>query len=182
MRKKYCILNSNFLKLFFGLSLLLYLVVLCWVLFFQVGNTDRDTYFVNPDDHMLPFHSTYDMLKKAFTYRYTPHGGEFRDIFLVNILGNLVLLLPWGFLAPLVFSKLNNVKRIAISGFLISFSAEVIQYYFSLGIADVDDLIYNTIGVIVGYYLLQVTIYFLIKIKAVPLNQLSNEKLNQKNV
>ena len=175
-------MNSKFLKLFFGISLLLYLVVLCWVLFFQVGTTDRDTYFVNPDDHILPFHSTYDMLKKAFTYRYTPHGSEFRNIFLVNILGNLVLLMPWGFLAPLVIRKLNNIKRVAISGFLISFTAEAIQYYFSLGIADVDDLIYNTIGVIVGYYLLQVTLYFLVKVKALPLNYLPDEKLNRRNI
>ncbi|MGV3587892.1 MAG: VanZ family protein [Adhaeribacter sp.] len=175
-------LNNYQLKIFFAISLCLYLVALVWVLFFQVGTTDRDTYFVNPDDHMLPFHSTFEMFKKYFTYRYTPHGGEFRDIFLMNILGNLVLLMPWGFLAPLVFSKLNTLKKVAISGFLISFSAEVIQFVFTLGIADVDDLMYNTVGAIAGYYVLQITKYLLWKAKAISLDNLHDEKLNRKGI
>lgn len=175
------ILNNNLFKLIFRFSLFIYLLLLCWVLFFQVGNTDRNTYFINPDDHLVPFHSTYDMLKKAFTYRYTPHGGEFQEIVLVNIIGNLVLLLPWGFIAPLVFSKLNNIKRIALSGFLISFAAEVIQYFFSLGIADVDDLIYNTIGTVIGFYLLQISSYFLFKFFTLPLNSLGNQKFNRES-
>ncbi|GEO04020.1 hypothetical protein AAE02nite_16840 [Adhaeribacter aerolatus] len=175
------VLDNNFLKYFFRASLCIYLVVLCWVLFFQVGTTDRDTYFVNPDDHLLPFHSTIEMLKKAFAYRYAPHGDQFRDIFLINIMGNLVLLLPWGFLAPLVLGKLHNVKRVAISGFLISFSAEVIQFTFSLGIADVDDLIYNTIGAVMGFYLLQIAKYMLFKMTDLPLNRLSNKEYNQKS-
>jgi glycopeptide antibiotics resistance protein len=156
-------------------------VALCWVLFFQVGETDRASYFDNPDDHLLPFHSTFGMFKNAFTYRYTAHGGEFRNIFLMNVLGNLVLLLPWGVLAPLAFKKLNGVKWIALSGFLISFSAEIIQYIFSIGIFDIDDLIFNTLGAIIGFYLLQITKYLFFKLVATPHQVLGNEKLDRNN-
>ena len=173
---------NKYSKVFFLLALGLYLIILCWILFFQIGNTDRESYFVNPDDHLLPFNSTYNMLKNAFTYRFTSHGQEFRNIFLVNILGNLVLLFPWGFLAPLVFKKLNGVLSVALSGFFISFSAEVIQFAFSLGVFDIDDLMFNTIGAVLGLYGLMFTKYFLWKIKTASINNLQDKQLKRDDI
>lgn len=103
------------------------------------------------------------MLKNAHTYRNTARGGEFLDILLVNIMGNLVLLLPWGILAPLVIKRLRHLRGVAISGFLISLTAEVLQFSFKLGVFDIDDLMYNTIGAVAGFYLLKVAKYFLWK-------------------
>lgn len=174
-------MDNKYWKFFLKFSLGSYLVILGWVLFFQIGTTDRDSYFVNPDDHFLPFSSTYNMLKNAFTYRFTPQGGQFQKIFLINVLGNLVLLLPWGFLAPLVFKKLNNFLKIALSGFCISFAAEVTQYIFSLGIFDIDDLMFNTVGAVVGFYVLVVVKYLIWQVNARPVDNLSQDKLKRNN-
>lgn len=164
------------IKVFLRIALAGYFFALGWILFYQVGATDRKAYFDNPDDHLLPFHTTYNMFYKAVTQRNTAHGEELRDILLVNILGNLVLLLPWGMLAPLVFNKLNQVKGVALSGFLISLTAEVLQFSFSLGVFDIDDLMYNTIGAVFGFYLLKATKYFLWKNNLGSLNVPKNDK------
>ncbi|MCY8053333.1 VanZ family protein [Bacillus inaquosorum] len=76
-----------------------------------------------------------------------------------SIGGNLILLLPVGLLFPLLFKKLNNVKRILLTGFIISLFIELAQLSISVYIRsvyrsfDVDDLILNTLGTVIGYWL-----------------------------
>ncbi|MFT3947782.1 MAG: VanZ family protein [Agriterribacter sp.] len=69
----------------------------------------------------------------------------------INIIGNIALLIPIGFLLPLVYNKMNWKKTLvfAISAGL---SIEVMQVVFNVGIFDIDDIILNALGVIIGYW------------------------------
>jgi glycopeptide antibiotics resistance protein len=68
----------------------------------------------------------------------------------VNLVGNVALLVPVGFLLPLVYPYVSWRKMLAVAvlcGLLIEVSQAVLQ----IGIFDIDDVILNALGVMVGY-------------------------------
>ena len=68
------------------------------------------------------------------------------------------MFIPSGIILPVVYKKLNNLAKVVAAGALISLSIEVIQLPFGSRATDIDDLILNTIGVMIGY-----EIYSLVK-------------------
>ncbi|WP_333852223.1 VanZ family protein [Epilithonimonas sp.] len=67
-----------------------------------------------------------------------------------NILGNIILFVPYGFLG-IIYPKLNQFKWLLLSFFLIINIVEFSQFYFKRGYADVDDVILNTFGALIGF-------------------------------
>ena len=65
---------------------------------------------------------------------------------------NVVMFLPFGFLIPLLCPENRNVFRIALGGLVFSLLIEASQIL-SLRGTDVDDLIMNTLGAVLGYFL-----------------------------
>ena len=74
-----------------------------------------------------------------------------RRIAAVNLLGNLVMFLPLGFLPAMVFPLLRRWSRILIAAAAVVIAAETVQYFTLRGSADIDDLILNLIGAAVGF-------------------------------
>ena len=58
---------------------------------------------------------------------------------------------PTGIVTPLIYQNINTLKKVALTGFLISLTIEIIQLPFAVRASDVDDLILNTAGCLVGY-------------------------------
>lgn len=73
-----------------------------------------------------------------------------RDL-LLNIIGNCAMFIPTGILTPILYKNRNNFFKVVTTGFLISLAIEIIQLPFAVRCSDVDDLILNTIGTIIGY-------------------------------
>ncbi|WP_276088085.1 VanZ family protein [Pedobacter sp. JY14-1] len=69
----------------------------------------------------------------------------------INLIGNIILLIPMGLLLPLVFPKLNWKKTIVLAA-AIGFSIEGIQVLLQVGIFDIDDVILNGLGIVAGYW------------------------------
>ncbi len=69
----------------------------------------------------------------------------------LNILGNIILLVPVGFLWPFVFTK-TNWKQIIIVAILGCLLIEGTQAFLHIGIFDIDDVILNAIGIIIGFW------------------------------
>lgn len=70
----------------------------------------------------------------------------------LNIIGNIAFLIPIGFLLPFVFVRIDWKKSLALailSGMLI----ELTQVVLHLGIFDIDDVILNGLGVMVGFWM-----------------------------
>lgn len=72
---------------------------------------------------------------------------------LEQIIYNIVLFIPLGFLLPKSMSKIKwNIKKIVLSGLFMIFIVEGLEYltgrYF-----DIDDFIINSVGVIAGYFM-----------------------------
>lgn len=71
------------------------------------------------------------------------------DILLKNTLGNIAIFIPMGILIP-ALRKSSDAKKTIVIGFLTSLGIEIFQYIFALGAMDIDDLILNTLGVVLG--------------------------------
>ena len=73
------------------------------------------------------------------------------DSIVWNLLGNLILYLPFGGFLPLIFSKLRSFKKTICISLAVIFLAELSQMLFIYGRFDVDDIILNTSGAAIGY-------------------------------
>ena len=73
-----------------------------------------------------------------------------RDL-LLNIFGNTAMFIPSGIILPIIYKKLDNFWKVAAAGAMISLCIEILQLPFSGRASDVDDLILNTAGVMIGY-------------------------------
>lgn len=73
-----------------------------------------------------------------------------------NLLGNVILFIPFGLLFPLCFGKGKGFFKITCYTFLLSFFAELWQVVFKVGIFDVDDILLNVLGGIIGFLLYRI--------------------------
>jgi glycopeptide antibiotics resistance protein len=71
-------------------------------------------------------------------------------IAMVNLLGNIIPFMPIGFLAPLVLRSFSWQKALAL-GVFTGLGCEVMEVIFRVGIFDIDDVILNALGVVLGY-------------------------------
>lgn len=82
----------------------------------------------------------------------------------INIIGNIVVFVPLGILIPLVSLRVRSFKAAAILGAITSLSIEVLQFLFAEGRRmDIDDLILNTLGAIIGWGIFKLIIFLLRK-------------------
>ncbi|QKE74226.1 VanZ family protein [Arthrobacter citreus] len=77
------------------------------------------------------------------------------DIRVSNLAGNIIGFMPFGFILPLILKKYFNFKSILKATFILSLTYEILQLALELGSFDVDDLILNTLGGILGYFVLK---------------------------
>jgi Glycopeptide antibiotics resistance protein len=70
-----------------------------------------------------------------------------------QVIGNLVMLLPLGIYIPLLFPGLSGFFRIFIICLFVSISIELMQLITSVRSTDIDDVILNTSGAVIGYVL-----------------------------
>ena len=64
--------------------------------------------------------------------------------------GNIVWFIPFGFMLPKMLKKCNFIT-VALSGFLFSLLIEILQLVLKKGICEIDDLILNVLGTMIGY-------------------------------
>ncbi|KAA0784055.1 hypothetical protein COM04_21450 [Bacillus wiedmannii] len=97
-----------------------------------------------------------------------------------NVGGNILLLMPLGFLAPIIWDKFKKIKNTILLGLAISISIELLQLIESLfsswiRITDIDDVICNVIGSIVGYFIYKITLMLASKFNIQVLNKTNSK-------
>ena len=75
--------------------------------------------------------------------------------FFINIIGNVLGFMPYGFFLPLVIDERRKGGVVCVSGCLMSFCVECIQLVTQVGSFDVDDILLNSLGTILGYCILE---------------------------
>ena len=98
-----------------------------------------------PFDSALAFPPRLNLVPFAEFFTY----GSSRDT-LVNILGNCAMFVPTGIVLPIVYPKLDSFAKVVGAGALLSLVIEIVQLPFHTRVTDVNDLMLNTAGVIIG--------------------------------
>jgi len=98
------------------------------------------------DDNLVPFQTLAIYLRNL--------GSEF---WLRNLFGNLALLLPLGLLGPIALPALDRWWRVALLAFLVSTAIELTQLAVPDRSADIDDVLVNVAGALIGYVLFLAT-------------------------
>jgi len=74
-----------------------------------------------------------------------------RSIPFRNLAGNVVLFIPWGIYIPFLFKKNRALLRFILTMFILLLSIEVLQITLRRGMFDIDDIILNMAGALIGY-------------------------------
>ena len=100
--------------------------------------------------------------KRGYAYNLAPFKEIMRFItyyetlgmkaVVVNLAGNVIAFMPFGFFMPVVSRRSRGPVRIIFLGFGFSLMLETIQLGFKVGSFDVDDLILNTLGAAIGFF------------------------------
>lgn len=69
----------------------------------------------------------------------------------INLVGNIALLVPIGFLVPFVYRNMTW-RASAVLGATAGLSIELMQTVLRVGIFDIDDVVLNALGVVLGYW------------------------------
>lgn len=122
------------------LLFLIYIAILVYFLFFseRYGRVAGEGYRYN----LVPFTE----IKRFFRYR-TLISTE---SFMLNMFGNVVAFMPFGFFIPML-SRKRGLWKVFCFSFELTLTVETIQLLTKVGIFDVDDLMLNTLGGVLGY-------------------------------
>ena len=105
---------------------------------------------------------------QSITY-FLRYNNFFSETFMVNIVGNILVFIPFGGLGLLI-KKLNNLPLLFFL-FVCGISAiELAQYYTARGTADIDDVFLNTFGMLIGYFGLKVATWMNVADLRIDLN------------
>lgn len=138
----------------FGCRILFYLYIIAIFYFVLLSERyGRETGYTTSHVNLELFKE----IKRFWMYRslLTP------EAFITNLAGNVFAFSPFGFLVPVMTEKKRGLIKVVLGTFLFSLIIESCQYIFKVGVFDVDDLLLNTIGGLIGYivYKISVTIY-----------------------
>ncbi len=128
------------------LFFLMYGFVLLYITVFRGGLFQNETHAIN----CIPF----DELLSASYYQSIVNGTANGMILLAyNVIGNIVWFIPYGMLLC-NYLKLVTWQSVCIGCFLFSLTIEILQYLFYTGISDIDDIIFNVIGGMLGFFII----------------------------
>ncbi len=124
------------------------LVVITRFVYFPLHHVDGHIGLLYFDsERILPFRLNF----RVFSVRDYHYRG-----WLGNYIGNVLMFVPVGLIWPYCFEKLNRLWKVFLAGFACSLLIELSQLLFYNRTTDIDDLIQNTFGVLIG-----AAIYFL---------------------
>jgi glycopeptide antibiotics resistance protein len=126
------------IKLFFTFS---YFAILFYLVFF-IGRRKID---YDHDINLIP------IINSLYELKYIREIGLFN--YLSNLFGNVLLFVPLPAVLDTYF-KVYKFSTVILISILFSIIIESMQYIFKVGVADIDDVILNSMGACLGYFLI----------------------------
>lgn len=102
----------------------------------------------------IPTFSEYIRLSQLGETFFNPNINliPFSDGFSLSFILNILLFVPLGFLCPLISKTFERLRNTFLIGFGLSLFIETIQLFTLHRATDIDDLLTNVIGTIIGYF------------------------------
>jgi glycopeptide antibiotics resistance protein len=93
----------------------------------------------------------YNLVPFQTIKRYIVHHDHFNfEIWFKNLFGNIVLFIPIGIFLPLLNTKYRRVSALIAATIILIAVVELIQLLSRVGSFDIDDIILNTLGALLG--------------------------------
>ena len=132
-----------------------YVALLLWLLFDRP--IARDPVFdyaqmLRGNMNLVPFHTIGNYWKVVMRWEFTPLFYHC----VINLGGNLFLFIPIGYLLPRLWPFLRNFFSFLLTCTLAITLVELLQLVTLLGSLDIDDLILNLLGMILGYLIFMI--------------------------
>ncbi len=136
-------------KFFITIMALIYFLMMLYLLYgFRFNYSTYSEYIalLRNNVSLVPFDTI-----KMFIKVYLQNPYDLINHATINLVGNVILFIPLGYFITFYFKFLHNLFAfLLVSSFLI-FTIEAIQLLTLLGRFDVDDIILNVIGSLMGY-------------------------------
>lgn len=143
--------RNSFMRFLF----LLYAATMLWLLFCRPsGRIEGLTY-----KEMLQINTNLQPFRTIGNYLRVVLKGSNPDLVqhcFINLAGNVLLFIPAGFLLPKLWRPMGNFFRFTVLCIGVMFTIESIQLFTLLGSFDVDDLILNLLGMLMGFIIFSI--------------------------
>ncbi|HEY5583438.1 MAG TPA: VanZ family protein [Ruminiclostridium sp.] len=138
--KRELIINIFAVYVFSYIGITLFPITIFWV---------KQQYFMKPTIQLIPFKPIFDAVLSHVPIR----------LIVINTFGNIILTIPFGvFLTLLWNQKFKKISTVTVFGLVVSLLTEILQYIQGILLpsiqtrqSDVNDIILNVIGVLIGY-------------------------------
>lgn len=127
-----------------------YCFVLIYILFLSRGVMTHYSYvqYFRQFTNFIPFKTIIEYVQR--------YNDGFRNLSVLNLLGNFFLFTPMGMLLPFVFSKLNCFWKVTLCVLGMVVFVEIAQGLLRVGSIDIDDVIFNVVGAMIGYGIIKI--------------------------
>ena len=120
----------------YRIFILPYTIFLLYLMFLGFGREQHEANIVR----LLPFVSTILFVQNTTSW----------ESIIINLLGNIIMFIPFGFLGWLN-AKYFSFKKLIVDFLSALIIVEALQYLTRLGVFDIDDLALNSLGVWIGF-------------------------------
>ena len=148
------VIDKKMLRKIAAVVFVIYIFVVLYITL--LGRTGHQELHIS----LVPFWSYWNMLRGVFhALRHLDWQGVIQEIRRISypawssLVLKILLFVPLGLLLPIVKEFFDSFKKLFLSGFLFSLSIEVTQILTKRGWFDVDDVINNTLGAVIGFIL-----------------------------
>ena len=120
----------------YRIFILPYTIFLLYLMFLGFGREQHEANIVR----LLPLVSTILFVQNTTSW----------ESIIINLLGNIIMFIPFGFLGWLN-AKYFSFKKLIVDFLSVLIIVEALQYLTRLGVFDIDDLALNSLGVWIGF-------------------------------
>ncbi|MGF7047916.1 glycopeptide antibiotics resistance protein [Paenibacillus sp. DS2015] len=150
-------------KIMLAAGFIVYLYLLIKLILFKWGPVNIESLFYQLRRTLQHPDMIFKRQGNYIPFREISRGIENMSIYepfsQMNLTGNIIAFIPFGIFIPMIFSKKGaSFIAVFILSLLLSLCFEVTQLVLYIGTFDVDDLILNTFGGMVGYVFFRVFI------------------------
>ena len=135
------------------LAILLFILYLCglsYFLFFApfLGRTGDETFHMSG----LPLYGEYNVVPFKVIRLFVVHHDKVPfNMFFLNVFGNILCYMPFGFLIVAASGNKCRFWLCVTIAAAVSATLEFLQFFFAVGVGDIDDVILNTSGAALGF-------------------------------
>lgn len=102
--------------------------------------------------NFIPFKTIIEYLQR--------YCDGYRNLSVINLLGNFLLFMPMGMILPCTFQKLDRFWKVTLTVLCMILAVEIVQGILRVGSVDIDDVLFNIIGAMLGYCIIRIPFIF----------------------